>query len=388
MFQDLKVILVFAAFSAVGVLSFGPPQDNSLPSKVVDLRQLGFEMSKDSRLQNESRSLNSKVFFVDERTMAISFFTRNPNPGMSVRGKVNGGHYLFQTIFMDAESLKVSRVKVWSNSTPSAGLFSTPAGGFVAWHDLDLDLYSSIGTLLKTLSLKPEDFRRGVSISQSPTEETLFASRVDETGHHILRIRTADLEELGWTSSMGYREVVGSDRHFAYLRDQHGINAPVDIYISDDADAQTQLTDMKKVFTDSEPCSSIDFLDEHTLALSGGCHDLTILSITGEVLYQKHFDRALTGPAIPCRKCDLVVSNTYTLSGGNSWLDTFPKAQSESLVLLNRKTRALLELPQTGSVKYSGAIALSPDGRLLAIQTDWELKIYQIRGTPIAEEIQ
>ena len=114
---------------------------------------------------------------------------------------------------LEPRSGKVLRTEAWSNSTVWSGLFPTRDGGYVVWHDLELSLHAADGTTLKTLTLDPNEFPRGVSVEQSPSGNTLFAEFADRTGHHILRIRVEDLQMLSWLHLRGYFTGAGSDSY-------------------------------------------------------------------------------------------------------------------------------------------------------------------------------
>jgi hypothetical protein len=320
--------------------------------------------------------------------LAISLFVRNPHPGLSVRGKALGGPYLFQTLFLDPKSGKTLYTQTWSNSGIGCGLFPTNNGTFVVSHGLELSLHRSDGTPLKSLSLDPKDFPRAVTVKLSPSGNTLFAIRSDQQGEHVLRIRTEDLQILGWLDLPGYFTDAGSDSHFAFLRQGREFPLSMGVYtlavLGGDLKPQTP----KKIFTTSEECSSLTFLDEQTLGVSGQCHDLTILNISGEIIYQRRFEREVTAPIISCRRCDLVVSSASVLRGGAAWLDIFPKAKTHSIILFNRRTRRLLEVPYTNAANYVSSLALSQNGCLLAIQKDSHLDVYQICDSPIGTRLQ
>jgi hypothetical protein len=85
-----------------------------------------------------------------------------PIQGYRCEGRFLGGWYLFQTTLLEPRSGKVLRTEAWSNSTVWSGLFPTRDGGYVVWHDLELSLHAADGTTLKTLTLDPNEFPRGL----------------------------------------------------------------------------------------------------------------------------------------------------------------------------------------------------------------------------------
>ena len=354
------------------------------PDLILDLRQFGYEKPRKFHEQAEYDALRNPLTFLDDDILAVSLFVRNPHPGLSVRGSVLGGPFLFQTIFLDAKSGKILRTQTWSNAGIGCGLFPVSKSTFVVQHDLELSLHSPDGTLLKSLSLDPKDFPRIASLKQSPSGNTLFALRIDRQGNHALRIRTSDLQVLGWMHLPGYFSEAVSDSYFAFIRavpKAHGSDwggPPMQLFVRSIDSQDSGPPEAEPVFTTSAPgCDFVVFLDNETLGLSG-CHEFVILNKTGTVLYRRQFKQELTGGILPCRSCDLVVFGTYVLRGGSSWLDTFPKAKGRSIMLFNRRTGQFDEMPRTKLAHYVGGSALSPNGCLFARQLDSDLEIYRI----------
>jgi hypothetical protein len=355
----------------------------------LDLRQFGYELPKHAHGKRIFGTPHQVVTFTDDHTLAVSIFVRNPNPGLSVRGRVFAGWYLFETASLDPLSGKVLRTETWSNSTIFSGVFAARGGDLVVWHDLTLSLQAADGTTLKTLTLDTKDFPRGISVKESPSGETLFAEFADQRGEHILGIRTEDLHELSWFHLPGYSADAGSDSYFAFIRNHPNSPPPVPMDLFVQSMAQQFPTVLPKpIFTTSPGCSRIAFLDNRTLGISGMCSDLTILDISGEVLFHRQFDKVLTGGMTRSRNSDLVVLDTFVLKGGSDFLDIPQHAEVRSLLFLNRKTKRLLEVPHLSRARYSSSMALSPDGCLLAIQNDSNLEIYDVCNAAIEAELR
>lgn len=361
------------------------PRDDYRPEFTLDLRTFGYDEPKQRLGSLFYSGLRNALTFTDESTLAISLFVKNPKPGLSIREKTFGGAYLFQTVFWDVKSGKMLRTKQWSNAVVGCGLFPAPSGGFVVWHDLELSLYAPDGALLKTLALDAKSFPRAVSITQSPGGGTLFATRVDQSGNHVLCIRTADLQQIVWLDLPGYFADSGSDSRFAFVRPRPGILPPMDVFVVGVTAQNLKYKGTKPIFTTSDPgCNSAVFLDEQTLGISGRCPDLTILSTVGDVQYHRRFGGVLTGAITPCRECDLIFFGTYTLTGGSALLDTPPKLKNQSFVLLNRKTHDLVEWRRSIPDRlHFASAALSPDGCFLAIQHNSNVDLYSTCNSPM-----
>jgi hypothetical protein len=391
--RQWKLAFIVAGLALLDAGGMDSSKPEYRPDLVLDLRQFGYEKPDKFREQAEYQALQNSIVFVDNDTLALSLFVRNPHPGFSVRNKLSGGPYLFQTVFLDAGSGRILHSQTWSNAAIGCGLFPANNGTFVIERGLELSLHGPDGTLLKSLSLSPKDFPRTPSLKQSPSGNTLFAFQSDRTGDHVLRIRTSDLQPLGWLDFAGYFSGAGSDSYFAFVRAVPGSppsksdwgGPPMQLFMHrfDAEDAAHAEPDL--IHTTPTPgCTSVVFLDNETLGLSGMCHEFLILNKAGTILYQQRFEREMTSPMLPCRSCDLVAFGTYVLRGGSSWSDTFPKAKGRSIILFNRRTRQVLELPYTMSTgNLSSSKALSPNGCLLALQSDSRIEVFRTCNLPI-----
>ena len=377
----------------VGIMLVAPPlwaaNGEYGPELTIDLRQFGYELPEPRGQFVLSTGPHNAATFLDNNTLGISMFVRNPRPGLSVQGKVLGGEYLFQTIFLDAKSGDVGRKEQWSNATIDCGLFFAPNGHFLVWHDRDLALYGSDGTKVQVLQLDDKRFPRAVALEQSVSGNILFAKRIDRDGNHILFMRTADLQKIMWLDLPGYASDSGSDLYFAFMRDHLSMPPPpMDLFVLKLDDLNFANSGMNPIFTSPAPgCLSVTFLDEQTVGLGGACHDLTILNISGETAYHKRYDKEFVGGIVACRNCSLLVSGTYVLTGGNAFLDIAKKTKQMKVILFDRNTRKLVEFPYPGVIKNVGSEALSPDGCLLAIQTDSLLRIYNTCDSPLGKAL-
>ncbi len=383
-----KRVVLIAILLTGSMRAWAASADDYRSQYTIDLRKFGYREAKEKWTLFHIPPRDS-VTFIDDNTIAVSLFTPNTKPGLSVRGEVFGGPYLFQTVSIDARSGEVLRTQQWSNSQMGCGVFGAANSRFVVWHDLELSLRASDGTVIKTLNLDSKSFPRAASITQSPSGDTLFAKRADRDGDHVLVIRTADLQEITWLDLPGYFSDAGSDSYFAFLRPHPKIDPPTDLFVFRLAGKVLTSSLGKPVFTTEPGCDSVVFLDDETLGVSG-CHDLTLMNTSGKIQYHQHFDRILTGAITRCRSCDLLFFSTYVLSGGSTLLDTFPKAKSKGVVLLDRKTGHQVEWQRKTPVKHPhiGSTALSPEGCTLAIQNDWYLEVYRICGSSIGKKLQ
>jgi hypothetical protein len=387
--KSARIVCAVAFCALIGFLanaSDDPTNDFAL-QWTQDLRPYGY--AEPSEKQFAYSGLRNSVAFLGNDTLAVSFFSLNPNAGLTTRGKVFGGRYLFQTVFFDAKSGKVLRTQQWSDASIRCRVFPAPNGAFVVWADLELSLHSSDGTRLKTLALDPKDFPRGPWVKSSPSGKTLFAAESDRTGEHVLCIRAEDLRALGWLDLKGCFAYAPSDSLVACVMNGQGILPPADILIRSIASSGPESDVWKRIYTTPRPgCDSVTFLDEHTLSVSGFCHELTILSTSGEVLFQRRFEHELTSPVTSCWNCDLVLTGTVVWTHGMPALDIPATTKSQSRIFLNRATRRLIESPfkhvrASAKDTYAASSILSPDGCLYASQFNWGVQMFDVCHSPL-----
>jgi hypothetical protein len=355
------------------------------PVLVLDLRQFGYQEPNGQRLLWAYQSIRNALTFLDNHTITISSFSKNIEPGLSVRGEKLGGDYVFETVFVNVESGKALRSRHWCNSGVGRGLFVVPNGNLVVWCDLELQLYGADSTLLKVLALNSKKVSRTPNVKQSPSGNTLFVIEADRFGEHVLCVRTTDLETVANLDLPGYFTDAASDSYFAFLRahPDAGYSPPMDVFIR--AISGRDSIAPKRIFTTGKPgCGSLVFVDDSLLSVSGGCPEVTMLSSSGEIRYRHRFDNVLTGPTTPCRGCDLFLFPTYTQSSGSAFPDKFPSTKTRSLMLLNRKTLDLRDWRGLDRAKQPpiGSLAFSPDGCALALQRGSQLELYRICNSP------
>lgn len=361
------------------------PTWTSKPEYTINLRDFGYTEPKDQKARFHVQPKNP-VVFTDDNTIAISFFARNSNPGLSTRGKVSGGPYLFKTIFLHANTGVAFRSQEWSNADMGCGLFPVADGSFVVWHNLSFRLFAPTGVLVKRLDLRSVDFPRMPGVSQSPTGNMLFVTRSDTEGNHVLVIRTADLTPVTWLELPGYFSGSGSDMFFAFLRAHADgeYSPPTDVYIVPIADNHSPHPKPRKIFTSGIPgCLSVAFTNQQMLAITGSCHDLIIIDTSGHVHHYQQFGEDMTGPAISCRHCGRILFSTYRLVGGSALLDTFPTAKSRTNVLLDQKTGRVVKW-KSPNAKHSvmSFSAISPSGCFIAVEDRSSVNVYNTCGAP------
>ena len=372
---------------------------SSGPDLTVDLRQFGYAYIPNGRVRFGYYLLWNRLVLLDNGTLAVSFFIADRSASSGTSRKDSGTDYLFETLFLDATSGKFLRAQQWSKASPDCALFPVPGGRFVVRHGLDLTLHGPDGKTIKSATIDPR-FPHWLEVRQSPSWKTLIATSVDAQGEHVLCLSSSDLQEIARFDLHGATGS-GSDSYIGAVQRAEGRESPfvrpvgrteVAAYgpITGNPEVRRPIT----VYKTNDPLFSpvVGFLDDQTLALTAG-HTMEILNLSGDLLYVFRAGRALVNGPTPCRDCDLVAFVTAIAKGGRSIFDTFYmpfRATEHQVLILDRKTRNLVEVPSAGWVTkevVEPGLALAPDGCTFAHQADWRLEIYRICGTQIGRQL-
>jgi len=394
--------LVLSVYLSVFALGEDRSSNAFRPDLTVDLRQFGYDYIKDGRLRVGYYWLRNRVVLLDSETLAVSFFIENRNAAAATSPSRSSGDYRFETVFLDARSGQSLRAQEWSNASFDSGLFPVPGGRFVIWHGLDLTLYASDGHTIKSSTIDPR-LSHLLEVRQSPSGNTLIASSLDRLGEHLLCLSSTDLREIARFDLHGAKRS-GSDSYVVAVQSAQAQETryvkpigPTEVVAYGPITGDVRTRKLITVYKTNDRLFSpvIGFLDDHTLAFSGGDR-LEIMSLSGGVLYVYKADRGQVRGITPCRDCDLVAFVTTIAKGGLSLLDDTiykpAKVREVKIVILNRSTRNVVELPSAGSTTTNPGgvepgLALAPDGCTLAHQADWRVEIYHICGSELGRQL-
>src|SRR5260370_24400576 len=91
------------AFSMVSLLS----ADERVPFQSTDLRPFGYLPPVGERDIRYYNFLRGAVTFLDNQTLAVSFFKKNGHPGLSRRDGTPGSEAVFPTVFLDTSTVRL-----------------------------------------------------------------------------------------------------------------------------------------------------------------------------------------------------------------------------------------------------------------------------------------
>src|ERR1700704_5178496 len=138
---SMRILLLASAFSFPIVALFSA--DDHVPILSADLRPLGYLPPVAERDVRYYNFLRSAVTFLDDQTLAVSFFKKNEHPGLSRRDGTPGSEVVFHTAFLDVSSGRVRDQRTWGNAADSTALQAFQGGSFFVQDGEWVRLYSN-----------------------------------------------------------------------------------------------------------------------------------------------------------------------------------------------------------------------------------------------------
>ena len=112
------------------------------PNLTIDLLTLGCVIPKAERDVRAYDFLTQSVAFIDEETLAVSFFERNDEPGLSRRDGTPGRALVFSTVLLDPITGHLSGQLLWGNAGYWNLFLPLANGNFFVQSDEWLAIYS------------------------------------------------------------------------------------------------------------------------------------------------------------------------------------------------------------------------------------------------------
>jgi hypothetical protein len=365
-------------------LTAGALQSQSItPSVTFDLRPLGYTLPTIERYVRAMSFLDNAAAFLDEDTLAVSYFVKNDHPDFSRRDGAPSGHVLFRSAFVDARTGSVSAQRTWSNAGYWNAFLPMENGSFFVQANDWISVYSrDLHILVKRRLVYPGDLLPRFEVS--PSGRTLYSfqdwqppgarSWITQIG--LLDPVTLELKQEQITP-MHSDETV-SDRQVVYR-----IN-PAQLILesySPESSSGTVKTpprdsEVGKRLRDSR-CTSMAFVSNSVLAIGGACSHLILLGTGGlfsdGLMADLYFKgRTVGGDFHSSRDGSRLAFIRY---GTN---DRAKQRAFEVEVYDIGERKVVFESEISPSSRIKMAIALSPNGSQLAVVIDNIVRVWQL----------
>ena len=351
----------------------------------LDLLSVGYFPPEAERDLRALDFLNASVAFLDGETLAVSFLILNEHPGMSRRDAPMGSMVLFHTVFLDPLSGHVYQRRSWGNAGKWMAFLPLDNSNFFIQDADHIAIYSKdLHELVAVTVRVPGDLFPRFAVSSSGHALFAFSDSYDVTNSWLTRVDyldPADLTSKQLTVTAGHKFETVSDSQVVYSLAM--VPEPLRLLVHNTGSSSRSKTHdlfdpnliTAKTIARSQ-CSTATFISNSILAVSGGCGSL-LLTHKGEIFQEINAPEFQFGSEIrPSRD-------------GTRFAFTRSKARSHSEKISNLELcvydishhKIIFTSPISPLPQHKLGFALSPDGTLLAVQSDNLLRVWSLSAS-------
>jgi len=372
------------------ILSLGSPplfSDDHVPILFIDLSTLGYLPPVAERDVRYYHLLNHAVTFLDDRTLAVSYFKKNEHPGLYRRDGPPGSAVVFHSVFLDPATARVRDQRTWGNGANGTGLLPFQDGSFLVQDGWWVHLCSKqFEELLKKKLDIPGDIPPRFSVSTSGRVLYRFEEAHDAKRGWLTRIDVLDpttLVSKEFKVTPGHRDETVSDTQVVYSLAADA-EAPLHLFVyrtSDSAPGKSPLlfeqTSSTAKDIASSRCNSAAFVSNSVLAVTGDCPHLMLIKAGEEIadLYAPEY--RFGGEIQPSRD-----GRRFAFARAAAKDQPTHVRNMELCVYDLVDKKIIFSLPISPLPHHKLAFALSPDGSLLGLQTDSVFRMWSLPSVP------
>ena len=367
------------AFSIVSVFS----ADERVPVLSADLRTFGYLPPVADRDLRYYNFLRGAVTFLDNQTLAVSFFMKNEHPGLSRRDGTPGSEVVFHTVFLDPSSGRVRNQRTWGNAANSATLQALHDGSFFVQDGDWVRLYSNgLQESLKKNVDVPGDIPPRFTVSPSGRALYEFQEAYDAKRGWLTRIDVLDPASLvskQFKVTPGHRDDTVSDTQVVYWL-AAAAEAPLRLFVYNSDDAAPAKsprlfgqTNRSAIDIAESRCNSAAFVSNSVLAVTGDCPRLVLTTAGGKIadLYAPEY--RFGGEIQPSRD-----GRRFAFARAKA-KDSPTRVRNMELCVYDLTEKEIVfSAPVSPLPQHKLAFGLSPDGTMLASQADGFLYVWRL----------
>jgi hypothetical protein len=357
--------------------------DDRVPILSLDLLALGYLPPVAQRDLRYYNFLRGAVTFLDDKTLAISFFRKNEHPGLSRRDGTPGSAVVFHTVFLDPLTGRVRDQRTWGNAANATALQAFYDGSFFVQDAEWVRLYSNElrETLKKNMDVAG-DIPPRFTVSSSGRALYEFQEAYDAKHGWLTRIDVLDPASLvskQFKVTPGHRDDTVSDTEVVYSL-AAASEAPLHLFVykaDDSAPAKAPLlfkpTSGTAIDIAESRCKSAAFVNNSALAVTGDCPHLMLIMDGRKIadLYAPEY--RFGGEVQPSRD-----GRRFAFARAKAEDPPTHVKNMELCVYDLTDKKIVFSLPVSPLPQHKLAFALSPDGSLLASQTDGLLYVWHL----------
>jgi hypothetical protein len=357
--------------------------DDRVPILTLDLRSLGYLPPAAERDLRYYTFLRGAVTFLDDQNLAVSFLKKNEHPGLSRRDGTPGSEVVFHTIFLDPSTGRVRDQRTWGNAANAATLQAFHDGSFFVQDGEWVRLYSKElqETLKKNMDV-PGDIPPRFAVSPSGRALYELQEARDTKRGWLTRIDVLDPASLvskKFKVTPGHRDETVSDTQIVYSL-AAAVEAPLRLFVyraDDSAPAKSprlfERTSGTAIDIAESRCKSATFVSNSVLAVTGDCAHLMLIRAGGGIADIYAPEYRFGGEIQPSRD-----GQRFAFVRAQTKDPPTNIRNMELCVYDLMDKRIIFSLPVFPLPQHKLAFALSPDGSLLASQTDGLLYVWHL----------
>jgi len=351
------------------------------PIQSLDLHKFGYLHPVTERDLRAYTFLQDSVAFLDDGTLAVSFYRKNDQPGLSRRDGTPGSEVLFHSVLLDPVAGSVKSERTWGNAGNSNALLPLENGSLLIQDGEWVKVYSREMKEIASKRLEyPGDILPRFAVSASGRSLYEFQDWYDAKRGWLTRIDLLDSAPLATKTSKvtpGHQYETVSDTRVVYFPTAAGWALRLFVYNIDESSPAKSPelfgpnSSTAKDLSQSR-CKSATFIDNAILAITGDCPSVMLIR-SAEEFDGIHSPEYRIGEQIrPSRGGQRFVFSRTRMKERPSHITYLEVCIYD---LAKRRlvfTAAVFPLPQQ---KF--AFAISPDGSLLAVQTDGLVRVWR-----------
>ncbi|HKV63133.1 MAG TPA: hypothetical protein VJO16_14560 [Candidatus Acidoferrum sp.] len=379
--QLFRIVLVFCCL----VLLWNPLGSCNEGTQLIlslDLRPIGYLYPVAERDFRAYTFLRDSVAFLDDGTLAVSFYRKNERPGLFPRDGTPGSAVVFHSVLLDPLTGSVMGQRTWGNAGNWNALLPLENGCFLIQDEVWVKVYSRELREIASKKLEmPGDILPRFSVSPSGHSLYEFQDWLDTKRGWLTRIDLLDPATLLTKQSKitpGHQFETVSDTRVAYFPTAIKGALRLFVYAIDDSSPAKspelfdQNTGTAKDLTKSG-CESASFVNNDVIAVTGNCPSLMLIR-SGEEFAEVYLPEYWIGgeirPSSGGQRFAFSRMKRKMRHSHITYLDLCVYDFAQHKVVF---TTAVSPLPQ-----HKFAFAISPDGSLLAMQSDGLLRVWRV----------
>lgn len=340
-------------------------------------------LSKRETLRLQSSA--SPLCFSDHGVLIATFLTQQEVHALARRDQPSDPLPLrLHAAFLDAVSGRVQARRDWYTAHPAGGVIAAGDGNFVVFTPAVVSLYSPSLELVKDFKLSSEQQSHVWDFHSSPSGKIILVEyHYPEAKYQWLDTDTLLPQIASWSESLPVLSI-SDDKEITSFRDTYVRSKSMNVYeaLVKSRDRPERTVCRVIAGNGGDSCGEPLILSNELLSLWSPHKFIVVPKTGGDALFRASFrdDEWLGSRLYPSADGKRFAVTISAHKGGGALLDIGFRSVLKRIVvydLPSGRVAYTLDAEQQKIKKVSGVV-LSPDGFLLAVQTDGVVEVYQL----------